>query len=167
MRSAAFLLLGVAALLTGCEPRVHSTVPSHKDIDGALAVVQATRRTGSPLLTLEELKHMIGEPDGTVTASELHRRVSAEWAAKSPDYAQTIMVRAFRQYADAGRSTQDNWQECKEFLGCSIWVYRWDHPGQLYQGGGLSSPVGRYSCYFIVSDDRLIGAGRVVRNGGR
>lgn len=84
-------------------------MPSPKNIGPALDVVQWARRTGARLLTVEELKRMIGEPDAKVTVRELHRRMSAEWGEKSAEYAKTEMVRLFAEYADAKHVAQDNW----------------------------------------------------------
>lgn len=164
MRSPVLFLVAVAALWTACKPQAQPPMGSRKNIYPVLDAVQRARRTRARSLTLEELKRMIGEPDAKVTVRELHRRLSAEWAEKSTEYAETEMVRIFAQYAEAKRLPQDNWQDCGDFLISTVLLYRWEDPAYIYQSGWPFTPVGRVSYYFIViSGDSVSGGGLVMR----
>jgi hypothetical protein len=136
---------------------------SQKNIYLALDTIERARRTGGRSVALQELKRMIGEPDATLTVSELYRRMSAEWAEKSPEYAETEMARIFAEYADRKQLTQQNWRDCGDFLSSTVLLYRWDDPARIYERSWLFTAVGRVSYYFIVTGDNVIGGGLVMR----
>jgi hypothetical protein len=163
MRRPSFLLAAIVVCVASCAPQTRRAPSPAMSLNPAIDAVEEARRSKGTLIAAGTLREWTGEPDAKVTVSELHRRVLKEMETKSPGYDQTTMVRLFDRFRDATSTREDKWQDCDDFLNSTVWLYEWDEPGRLYQGGIVSIEVGRRSAYFLIHDDRVLGAGHVAR----